>query len=239
MNSIEFDCDDPAQTLNFVKENVKNIYMDNPTLVVLYGPPGSGKTFYKDKIAEQLKNNFIYMSEDYYAYNTIQYKKILNINIDDIQNSTFRAYDKHSIESIEDTEIYKKLQKKYLKIKKRVSHMSNIFTGISLMYGYNVILEMTGAGLDFYVHQIINEFKHYGYILKLYYPYTTEKNKLFERTVERGFTDKRFIPKNILMLHLSVLLKTSIRLLTVTIKICLIKCTYTMLSILTNSFTKK
>lgn len=131
---------------------------------VLYGAPGSGKTF----AIKDLKPNYIYLSVD----DTKQFTSTKNVetNIEIIQTS-------------------------YKTISKHVSHIMHILFGLTCMYNYNVVLEMTGAGLDWYLIHFIDEFYHYKYNIMLSYFYTRNFDFLFERVEARSFDNYRFITK--------------------------------------------
>lgn len=193
-SNILYDYTNSEDVLKYVNSILpKEKSNDRPYLLILYGPPGSGKTFNRKLVIKELNlnNNFVYLSEDEYAYNTIQFNNLKNTtDLSNLKNL--------NQEELEGNEKFVKLQTEYNKIRKATSNMVFILLGLTLMYKHNAVIEMTGAGLSWYMTHVINEFYHYKYDIKLVYPYVENIDTLLKRTRERGFKEKRFLTKKYL-----------------------------------------
>ncbi|XWV25072.1 hypothetical protein QJ856_gp0705 [Tupanvirus deep ocean] len=159
-----------------------------PYLLVLYGPPASGKTFAKKFIINKLglSDNYIYISEDRFAYDTIQFNQLQSTDLSDLKNIPKYEIEKH--------EKIISLQEAYNSIRKQTKFIMYPLLGSALMFKTNVVLEMTGVGLDWYMATMIDEFYHYKYDIYVVYPFTYDIDFLFNRSVDRGFKEKRFLP---------------------------------------------
>ncbi|XWV26333.1 hypothetical protein QJ857_gp0741 [Tupanvirus soda lake] len=159
-----------------------------PYLLILYGHPASGKTYAKNFIIEKLnlQDNYIYISEDRFAYDTIQYQQQKLVDLTDIKNI--------SKNELENQDKIKFLQESYNRIRKQTKFLMYPLMGSTLMFKNNVILEITGVGLDWYMTTMIDEFYHYKYDVYVVYPFTLDIDFLFDRSITRGFEEKRFLP---------------------------------------------
>ncbi|AQN68762.1 hypothetical protein [Saudi moumouvirus] len=159
-----------------------------PFLLVLYGPPASGKTFAKKFIINKLglSDNYIYISEDRFAYDTIQFNQLQSTDLSDLKNVPKHKVEKH--------EKITSLQEEYNSIRKQTKFIMYHLLGSAFMFKTNVVLEMTGVGLDWYMTTMIDEFYHYKYDIYVVYPFTYDIDFLFNRSVDRGFKEKRFLP---------------------------------------------
>lgn len=181
-----FDINDPQQTLLYINHCISSVIPSiKPKLIILYGPPGSGKTFIKNKYIKNV-SKYIYLSEDEYACNTIQYDTIRKTDTSELKNI--------DPSEIENNDLVKNIMSSYKKIKGIASNITYILTGLCLMYKYDCILEMTGVGLDYYLNNIIKEFKHSQYKIKIIYPFTNDTKLLHDRINKRGLEENRFLP---------------------------------------------
>jgi GTPase SAR1 family protein len=181
-----FDINDPQQTLLYINHCISGVKPSaKPKLIILYGPPGSGKTFIKNKYVKNV-SEYIYLSEDEYARNTVQYDIIRKIDTSELKNI--------DPSEIENNELVKNIMSSYKKIKGIASNITYVLTGLCLMYKYNCILEMTGVGLDYYLNAIIKEFKHSRYKIKIIYPFTSDTKLLHDRINKRSLEENRFLP---------------------------------------------
>jgi hypothetical protein len=160
------------QTLTRRADRKKN---DIPYLVILYGAPGSGKTYNITKTIKGMDKNYLYFSVDDFVDNTIQFTTLKN-NIHDLTPENIN-----------------KIKTTYNTIKKATSNMLYTLLGLALQYRYNVVLEMTGAGLSFYLAHFINEFWHNKYSIHVNYFYTADSAFLFKRVEKRSLTNYRFL----------------------------------------------
>jgi GTPase SAR1 family protein len=170
--------------------NEKTESNEKPYLLILYGPPASGKTSAIEQITKylNLSSNNINIDVDKFVYDTKQWKDFTKLLEDDkIKNI---SYDK-----LDDDPIIQNIAKQYKNIRSRTSFMINILVGIALMYNYNVVMEMSGRGLEWYMTHIINEFIHYKYNVHIVYPYTDNVNMLYNRSIKRGYEEYRFVSK--------------------------------------------
>jgi hypothetical protein len=175
--SLLFDYTDQNSTLKFIQSILPAKPSDKPYVLILYGPPGSGKTFAKDLICGELNldNNYVYFSEDYFAYHTVQFQELKK--------------------SVTDTLTQEELQAKYNVIKKATSYIIYMLLGITMMYKYNAVVEMTGNGLGWYMTHVIDEFAHYKYGIHLVYPYIDDVNILIQRVEQRARVEFRSTPE--------------------------------------------
>ncbi len=139
--------------------------MTKPLLLILYGPPGSGKSFLLNKVREyiDIPNDFISLKSGTFVYNNPEYKDELatlnNPSVKVLQN----LYDKYSWNS------YKLFQQTI---------------GEALVQKKNVILEVAGRNVE-WLRQYIKLLKTSNYEIKILYPYLTSFGELSERIKSR------------------------------------------------------
>ena len=161
---------------------------EKPYLLILYGPPACGKTFSGEFIIKKLnlKNNYINLNVDQFVYDSNQFQES-KIDLTKFQNITIDEIDKNpQLQLIEDN---------YRKIRLKTDFLLQILKNISIMFKYNVVLETTGGAIDFYFKYIINDYYYKKYNIYLVFPYTNNINILFDRSIERGLKECRFVPK--------------------------------------------
>lgn len=164
---------------------------DKPYLLILYGPPASGKTKARDLMINHLNlsNNHIQIDVDKFVYDTDQWKEFISkINKEKITGL--------QISEIDQNDKVKLIQSEYKNIRSKTSNMIHILMGIALMYNYNVTIEMSGRGLDWYMTHIIDEFIHSKYDIYLVYPYTNNLDILYQRAMKRAEKEYRYVNKN-------------------------------------------
>lgn len=145
------------------------------------------KKYLIDKL--NLSTDYIYISEDQFAYDTDQFNELKKNDLSDLVNIPS--------DQLEQGEKVIFIQEKYNQIRKhtifimyslmgRIEDWSQRLTplGSALMFKKNVILEMTGLGLDWYMSTMIDEFHHYKYDINIVYPFTTNINFLYKRSIE-------------------------------------------------------
>lgn len=182
---------DVLRYVNFMTEN--KTANEKPYLLILYGPPASGKTTAKKFMTKQLNlsNNYVYISEDQFIYDTIQYNEMkTKVHLDSIKD--------YAANELEHSSEVKFLQDEYNKIRKKTKLIIRSLADISMMFKYNIVLETTGAALDWFMTHLINEFHHSNYQIQLAYPYISNLDLLHQRSIERGFKEYRFTPKEYL-----------------------------------------
>jgi len=177
-DNILYDYTNSEEVLKYIHSILpkKSNSNPNPYVLVLYGPPGSGKTLSKKFILDELHldNNYVYFSEDEFAYHTKQFEELKN-------NSAHKQVDI--------------LQSEYNVIRKATSYIMYTLLGLALMYKLNAVIEMTGNGLNWYMTHLINEFHHHKYKIHLVYPYVNDVNILIERSIKRGNKEFRYVPE--------------------------------------------
>jgi len=89
----------------------------------------------------KLSSNNIKIDVDKFVYDTVQWKNFTKlIDKDKIKNISINEIDKN--------ETIQTILKQYKNIRSTTSFMINILVGIALMFNYNVVIEMSGRGLD-------------------------------------------------------------------------------------------
>ncbi len=159
-----------------------------PYLLILYGPPASGKTSAKNYIVDKLNlsTDYIYISEDRFAYDTKQFAELKSVDLTELRDISIDQFDNHpKVKFLEDS---------YNSIRKHTKFIMYPLIGSALMFKTNVVLEMTGVGIDWYMNTIIDEFYHYHYDIIIVYPFTSDTDFLYKRSVERGLKEHRFVP---------------------------------------------
>jgi len=197
-----YDYTNPTSVVGYVGQEIAELKSnEQPYLLILYGPPASGKTTILPKILDNfgLDKNYIYLSDDKFSYDTVQYKEMRKTDLTELQDL--------SAEELDDHPIIKHLQEEYNKIRKKAKQLLYMFMGLAFMYKYNVILEMTGVGLDWYMSTVIDEFYHYKYDIYLMYPFTTNEDLLYRRSIKRAFEEKRFPPMKYFKIAIDVSIK--------------------------------
>jgi hypothetical protein len=191
-NPFSYDYTTPEgvqEYIKFVQSKVTSY--ENPYLLILYGPPATGKTTAKNVALTELglASDYVYISEDQFVYDTKQFQELTQrVNIEDLKNLP--------IEEIINNPEVQLLQQEYNRIRKSTKFLIHVFMGLALMYKYNVVLEMTGNALDWYVTHVVDEFAHYKYENYVVYPKNDNADELYKRSIERGFKEYRFIPSD-------------------------------------------
>ena len=199
--------------LNYLKyklsDNAKYV-SKNKYLIILYGPPASGKTIAR-KIAFQLIKK--YFDEDLSIEDLL--KTAIDTGLDEItydavvdgdtiSNKLITAYKnniKHNFNGKSDNEL-KMLIKKHINdfskssndiyYKNRQNELSEMLFYIATFLNKNIYFEISGGSSE-YVIKMINTFKYYNYIPVIIYPFINNIDVLFERSVIRGTQDGRFL----------------------------------------------
>lgn len=176
-----YDYTNSSEVLKYIHSILPTTSSTKPYILVLYGPPGSGKTFSKKFVPNELNldNNYVYFSEDEFAYNTKQFNKLKNSNADK-----------------------ETMQSEYNVIRKATSYIIYMMLGLALMYRFNAIIEMTGNGLNWYMTHLIDEFVHHKYDVHLVYPYVNNVDILIERAEKREAKNLGILQRNIYVMYL-------------------------------------
>ncbi|XWV26837.1 hypothetical protein QJ857_gp0213 [Tupanvirus soda lake] len=174
--------------------NEKGIKLESneqPYLLVVYGPPASGKSYAKDLMIKEfgLSNNYVYIDVDQMVYDTDQFQHFKNtVDVSDLVNINSDDIDTHpKIQMMIET---------YRKIRSKTNFLLRIFLGIALMFNYNIVLETPGGGSDWF--NIAEELLNNKYDIYLVYPFTNNIEMLVQRSIKRGLAEHRFVQKKYL-----------------------------------------
>lgn len=213
--------DDLDSLLEYIREINKNKEKTQKQyLVILYGPPGSGKTRAReiilDKIcttynenSDQLKKSFIDTSIDdlvnIYSIKGItgedalinKFDENLNKNCMD-QVLALELYDKRKanikikeIANINLINCIKKNIKKfnsydiYSKYRKNIDSLSELLFFLSVYIKKNIYMEISSCDIT-YIDKIIKSLHYYNYIPIVVYPFVSNANILYDRTINRS-----------------------------------------------------
>jgi hypothetical protein len=197
----------------------------NKYIIITYGPTGSGKTnaktiglnCIKDFFEEQLinKDTFIDTGVDdiIYSYSpknkpgeapALRIKNQLvkklketfssDLLCDEIQkNEEYGEKRKKQLDT-HNAKISKESFDIYSIFRKEADKISDLLLSFAVALGYNIFFETASEDLS-YIYKIVSNVKYYGYIPIIIYPYTNNFNLLYDRTLERGFNEGRFISK--------------------------------------------
>lgn len=171
------------EILEFIKTQVQNIHTQghNKYLIILYGPPASGKTYNLQEHLTDIERVFRDpdgLSKDSY----------ININTDEIITST----DEYQ-QAIKDGLQPEQMMNKYHTIRRKIQNIGDILLEIAKIMEVSVIIETTGGSYDWYQTNLITDFRNRGYKICIIYPYVRDFNILCQKSKEREVTEKRFI----------------------------------------------
>lgn len=176
--------------------------------VILYGPPASGKTIsrkigllklvknYGENL-ENIEKTFIDTSIDDIAYNTVgadgKGPKIiekLKENIDKRLKSYITIEEKMEYVKKNLTEIVKTSFEIYSR--GRDNTLSELLMHYGFFLGKNIFLEISTGNVK-YIQSLIQRCRWYGYKIISVYPFISDVNILFDRSIRRGIKEGRFL----------------------------------------------
>jgi len=186
----------------------------NKYFVILYGPPASGKTLARKLSAHIIKKYYEENLEEKYIYSTfidtnvdkLTYDKIIkdeNITVIEKLKKTVKEYfDENKIVLNNDNNVdilrghIPEIVKRTIYpiyVKNRADSLSELMIFIASFLNKNIFFEIATADIN-YVNNLLYLLKWYGYIPIIVYPYTSNVNLLYKRSINRGITEGRFLP---------------------------------------------
>lgn len=200
--------------------NVKNQKTERKYFVILYGPPASGKTVAR-KIACHLINS-TFNERDQNGTN-MNDEEIFNTFIDtgvdeltyDVISTIDENPDKKTVEevlqdrlkniipdNIEDVDYKKRIVRDHIdelvnesfKIyrRDRADNVSELLYYLSVFLDMNIFFETASGSAD-YIDKVLENLGYYNYIPVTIYPFIKDVNILYNRSIERGLKEGRFI----------------------------------------------
>jgi hypothetical protein len=185
----------------------------NKYIVILFGPPASGKTLarkiacykikkiFKEELGcEEIFNSFIDTGVDEITYKSIPKNSDKNISELLIENMKKLLEKRDNLD--EKTFIKKNINEfvtSSFKIysENRADIISELLLYFSLYLNKNIFFE-TSSGEPIYLENLIKIFDYFNYIPILIYPYITNVEILFDRSICRGIKEGRFLELNFL-----------------------------------------
>nr|AEX62287.1 hypothetical protein mv_R82 [Moumouvirus Monve] len=177
---------------------------DKKYLVILYGPPASGKSISRYIACHWIKNLFEEPSniEDIY-------KSFIDTGIDDITYETESEKGKRVIELLKENLNNKLGNDKTIENAKRniedlassswniyknyrPDYVSELLYYFAIFLNKNIFIETTGSGTE-YLNRIIDMLSYYGYIPILIYPFINDVKIIYDRSIQRGLIEGRFL----------------------------------------------
>lgn len=195
---------DIGSLMDFLKDKYKN---DKTTkyryLVILYGPPASGKQTSRIIACHMIKKYFMEELTTTDIYETFIDTSIDDITADvEINNTTVKN---ELIENMKKklnnnitfdnakNNINELAESSYLIYKAaRPDYVSDLLYYFSVYINKNIFIETTGTDI-IYLEKIINLLSYYKYIPILIYPFINDVNILFNRSINRGLKEGRFL----------------------------------------------
>ncbi|AGF84906.1 hypothetical protein QJ854_gp876 [Moumouvirus goulette] len=173
-------------------------------LVILYGPPASGKSISRYIACHWIKTLFEEPSniEDIY-------KSFIDTGIDDITYETESETGKRVIELLKENLNDKLGGDKTIENAKRniadlassswniyknyrPDYVSELLYYFAIFLNKNIFIETTGSGTE-YLNRIIDMLSYYEYIPILIYPFINDVKIIYDRSIQRGLTEGRFL----------------------------------------------
>jgi hypothetical protein len=194
------------QKISHIKSRTKNKYV-----VILYGPPGSGKTIARNIACKYIMNAFnestatydtfvdtgvdeiIYESEDETGEKIKD--KLVN-NLKDRLTEMRTMYNKEVLDRLMVTRnissIVSSSYSIYSDDKKDADSLSDLLVALATLLNYNIYFEISKPNIN-YMSKLIESLKYYDYIPVIIYPFINDVNVLFNRTIDRGMSEGRFL----------------------------------------------
>lgn len=187
----------------------------NRYIVILYGPPNSGKGVARKIICNKLRHEFNETLDESNIFSTFIDTGVDDIIYqiqDDVNDKTIKEklkmsfYDnlakkgivhdnddeikKYIVENI--NEIANNSYNEYSKNKKTGDAISEIMKFLTIFLGMNMFIE-TASWNKNYWNNFLSLVSYYNYMPVIVYPFTTNTNILFERNIDRGLQEFRFL----------------------------------------------
>lgn len=188
--------------------------LDQKYLIILYGPPASGKTHARNIICDKLnidKNKFVDLSIDKFINDNDDYNKDKNefknkyeIELSKITDiSCDKEYKKYNISDIDEmdiniTKLYSPMAKKYNETRSSIASLifETVLNKIREDAKLSLFIEITGARTAWYTDFIIPQFRQNGYKVYVIYPFVNNIDELVERSACRFTKEIRYVNKS-------------------------------------------
>jgi hypothetical protein len=184
----------------------KNIKTTNKYFVILYGPPASGKTLAKKIATQIIKNNFDEQLGNEDIFKTFIDSSVDELTYDKLVNGTTTSVIDLLLETLNKKIITENIDKNKLrpfindivddtfKIYKenRADSLSELMIFLASFLNKNIFFETSTAGLS-YIHGLLDILTWHNYKPILIYPYTNDVRLLYERSIDRGLKEGRFL----------------------------------------------
>jgi hypothetical protein len=219
----KFSYDDMSSVLDYVKNRydcTDNKKTDKKYIVILYGPPASGKTISRKIACSYIKNHFneSMSKEDIY-------KSFIDTGVDDIvydayykeemplsvknkmKNTLDKFFEQKKIQpdqrlnylklfNHDVSEIINENNKIYMKYRreKNIDDLSALLGIIATYTNHNVFFEISSAYIE-YINNVISTIYWNNYNVVFIYPYTDNIDLLSERSYLRGLNEGRIMSR--------------------------------------------
>jgi len=196
--------------LDYLRQKATDIKIKtkNKYLVILYGPPGSGKKLARKIVCQYMKkwfgetvslldiyNSFLDVGVDDITYEVkLNDKTILELLQENIKKYIDTNKD-INIEEQVDQNIEQLTQSSYeiYKTGRETSNKaSDLLRYLALYLGHNIFFEISTPDVK-YIDRMVKDFRYYDYIPIVIYPYINKIQTLYERSINRGIKEGRFI----------------------------------------------
>jgi predicted ABC-type ATPase len=161
----------------------------SPWLIILYGPPGSGKSLTKNILIKRYKLD----AESYLSINLDDILYDSKVYQDAMTNNNFKEQFAQ-VTSLADP-IVSTLANTFKKEYGLAHRVKDIFITIGAMYKYNVVVEVTGI-TDSFMEKITKKYHEFGYNIYLGYPVVTKPSIIYDRILARSKTVCRIVTKD-------------------------------------------
>lgn len=207
--------EDLESLFEHIKEKIKDkdTKTKNKYMVILYGPPSSGKTLarkiacrkIKEEFSEenftekQIFNSFIDSGVDEIIYDFVSKDQTDQKSTQELMKEKYGTINKNITESdikqlVKENivNIAENSFEEYKKNKTKGDSISDMVKFLSVFLGMNLFIE-TASWNSNYWNKFLGAFESYGYIPIVIYPFTTKSELLYNRSIDRGIKEYRFL----------------------------------------------
>lgn len=163
-------------------------------LIITYGPPASGKSFYTKELLKENIDSYVQLVVDDIVESFDEYQKDIipikrTLQTDQIINSVISHKD--FLQDMESIEHLNQLAKNtpYFKYRSYANKINDVLLNICLTYGLNIIFETTGGSsisIEWLLNNIIKDAKNKNYKVTVIYPYVNDLYALQQVAIKRS-----------------------------------------------------